>query len=132
MAEEEQNGQNSFLVEKIKERPINRKKLLRRTLITASMAVIFGLIACFTFLVLEPVISNWLYPEEEPQIIVFPEDQEEMSPEDMLAENLPTESPAPTPSAEETNSSGRGADRADFIRCDSGQGKLSGTVYCHV
>lgn len=102
MAEEEQNGQNSFLVEKIKERPINRKKLLRRTLITASMAVIFGLIACFTFLVLEPVISNWLYPEEEPQIIVFPEDQEEMSPEDMLAENLPTESPAPTPSAEET------------------------------
>ena len=59
------------------------------------MAVIFGLIACFTFLVLEPVISNWLYPEEEPQIVVLPEDQEEMSPEEMLAENLPTESPSP-------------------------------------
>lgn len=101
MTEKEQNEQNSFLIEKIKDRPINRRKLVRRTIITASMAVIFGLIACVTFLVLEPVISNWLYPEEEPQIVVFPEDMEEMSPEDMLAENLPTESPQPTPEAED-------------------------------
>ena len=77
--------------EKIKERPVNKKKLLRRTLITASMAVIFGLVACFTFLVLEPVISNWLYPEEEPQVVVFPEDQDEMSPEQMLTENMQQE-----------------------------------------
>lgn len=95
MPDKEQNNQNDFMIEKIKNRPINRKKLLRRTIITALMAVIFGLIACITFLVLEPVISNWLYPEEEPQIVVLPEDQEEMSPEDMLAENIPTESPSP-------------------------------------
>ena len=57
----------NFIKEKVKERPINRRKLLRRTVITASMAVIFGLIACFTFLVLEPVFTNWLYPEEEPE-----------------------------------------------------------------
>lgn len=95
MSEKEQNTQSDFMIEKIKQRPINRKKLLRRTIITASMAVIFGLIACVTFLVLEPVISNWLYPEEEPQIVVLPEDQEEMSPEEMLAENIPAESPAP-------------------------------------
>jgi len=96
MSERESGNQNDFMIEKIKQRPINRKKLIRRTILTASMAVIFGLIACFTFLVLEPVISNWLYPEEEPQVIVFPEDQREMLPEEMLAENLPTESPAPT------------------------------------
>lgn len=88
MQEPQENNQSDFLVEKIKERPVNRRKLLRRTVITACMAVIFGLIACFTFLVLEPVISRWLYPEEEPQIVVFPEDQEEMSPEEMLAENM--------------------------------------------
>lgn len=97
MPDKEQNKQSDFMIEKIKQRPINRKKLLRRTVITASMAVIFGLIACVTFLVLEPIISNWLYPEEEPQTVVFPEDQEEMSPEEMLAENLPTESPSPSP-----------------------------------
>lgn len=95
MPDRESGNQNDFMIEKIKQRPINRKKLIRRTILTASMAVIFGLIACFTFLILEPVISNWLYPEEEPQVIVFPEDQREMSPEEMLAENLPTESPVP-------------------------------------
>ena len=91
--QKEQNdvSEKKFMIEKIKERPVNKKKLLRRTLITASMAVIFGLVACFTFLVLEPVISNWLYPEEEPQVVVFPEDQDEMSPEQMLAENMQQE-----------------------------------------
>ena len=71
--QKEQNdvSEKNFMIEKIKERPVNKKKLLRRTLITVSMAVIFGLVACFTFLVLEPVISNWLYPEEEPQVVVF-------------------------------------------------------------
>lgn len=97
MPDKEQHDQNDFMVEKIKVRPINRKKLIRRTIITAAMAVIFGLVACFTFLVLEPVISNWLYPaEEEPQMVIFPEDQEEMSPEDMLAEKLPQENPVPS------------------------------------
>ena len=96
MADSQENKQNdtsgqNFMIEKIKERPVNKKKLLRRTLITASMAVIFGLVACFTFLVLEPVISNWLYPEEDPQVVVFPEDQDEMSPEQMLAENMQQE-----------------------------------------
>lgn len=92
MPESPQNNQSDFImIEKIKERPVNKKKLLRRTMITASMAVIFGLIACFTFLVLEPVISNLLYPEEEPQTVVFPEDQEEMSPEEMLADNMQQE-----------------------------------------
>ena len=80
--------EKDFMIEKIKERPVNKKKLMRRTMITAAMAVIFGLIACFTFLVLEPIISNWLYPEEPPQIVLFPEDQEEMSPEEMLSDTM--------------------------------------------
>lgn len=83
-----QQEQKEFIIEKIKERPINRKKLIRRILITAAMAVIFGLIACFTFLALEPVISKWLYPEEPPQMVIYPEDPEEMSPEDMLADTM--------------------------------------------
>ena len=92
MQDLEQNNKSDFVIEKIKERPINKKKLLRRTVITATMAVMFGLIACFTFLILEPVISNWLYPKEEPpQVVVFPEDEEEMVPEQMLSDNLEDE-----------------------------------------
>lgn len=85
-----------FIKEKVKERPINKKKLLKRTLLTAMMAVIFGLIACLTFLVLEPVFNNWLYPEEEPAKMQFQEEDinEEMLPEDMIVE---TESEEPAP-----------------------------------
>ena len=87
---------NDFMIEKIKERPINRRKLIRRTLITVLMAVIFGLVACLTFLILEPVFTNWLRPEEEPDIVIFPEDQQEMMPEEMLSENIePEETPEP-------------------------------------
>lgn len=80
--------QPDFLREKIKQKPVNKKKLLRRTVITVAMAVVFGLVACFTFLVLEPVISNRLYPEEEAEEVQFPEETvtEEMKPEDMLVE----------------------------------------------
>jgi len=92
MQEPEFKEQRGFMIEKIKERPVNKKKLVRRTIITASMAFIFGLIACFTFLLLEPVISNLLHPEEDTQIVVFPEDQQEMSPEEMLADNMQHES----------------------------------------
>lgn len=89
-----------FMKEKIKERPINKKKLIRRTIITASMAVVFGLVACLTFLVLEPLFSNWLYPQEEPGPIVLPAETEEMLPEDMLLEE--SESEAVTETEQET------------------------------
>lgn len=100
--EENRNQDNTdFMKETIKQRPLNRRKLVRRTLITAAMAVIFGMVACFTFLLLEPVISNRLYPEEEPQTVVFVEETEEneILPEDMIADDSqmqsePTDAPA--------------------------------------
>lgn len=100
--EENRNQNNSdFMRETIKQRPLNRKKLIRRTLVTAAMAVIFGMVACFTFLLLEPVISNRLYPEEEPDTVVFVEEVEEneILPEDMIVDESqmqpePTEAPA--------------------------------------
>ena len=80
-----------FLQERIKERPINKKKLLKKTIITASMAVLFGSLACLSFLLLEPVLNNWLYPEEEPEVVTFPPEQNEMLPEDMLTEGGTTQ-----------------------------------------
>lgn len=82
--ERTQNDDFQFVQEKIKERPINKKKLFRRTVITAVMALMFGLIACITFFSLEPIISNWLYPEKKPEVVTFPEDEDETMPEDMV------------------------------------------------
>ncbi len=73
-----------FITEKVKERPINKKKLIRKTLLTVSMAAIFGIIACLTFALLEPVISNWLHPQETIEKIEIPLVSEEILPEDML------------------------------------------------
>lgn len=83
---EHQESDYSFLQEKIKERPINRKKLIRTSLNTATFAVVFGLVACVTFILLEPVIGNWLNPrkDEGAEIVTLPAEEEEMLPEDMV------------------------------------------------
>lgn len=87
MADTDKIAEFKNIQEKVKQRPLNRRKLLRRTIITASMAVIFGVLACITFLVLEPVFSNILHPEEEPEIVEIPDDTEdEINPEDMMLE----------------------------------------------
>ncbi len=97
----EQNNSN-FLREQIKDRPLNKKKLMRRTFITAAMAVVFALVACLVFTALEPVLSNWMYPEKEPEIITFPEEEHEILPEDMLTDKEEEEQISASPSYEET------------------------------
>lgn len=79
----------AFISEKIKQRPVNRKKLLRRTVVTVSLAVVFGIVACFTFLLLQPIFSDKLYPETEPEIISFPAESasDELTPEEMFADD---------------------------------------------
>ncbi len=89
--------------ERVKQRPLNRKKLLRRTIITASMAVIFGVLACITFLVLEPVFTNILHPEEEPEIVEIPMDTDELLPEDMMLKEEEPVTPPPVQIIEKTN-----------------------------
>lgn len=100
MKNSEQDNDYKFMQEKIKERPVNKRKLLKRTVITVSMAAIFGLVACLTFLLLEPVFSNWLYPPEKPEIVQFPEETQEMRPEDMLIDESSIESEATSEESE--------------------------------
>ncbi len=77
-----------YMHEQIKQRPVNKRRLVRRSLITAFLAVLFGVVACFAFLLLRPLIENKLYPPEEPVPITFSEEPAEdvVSPEDMIAE----------------------------------------------
>lgn len=79
-----QKQEFTFVTHQVKGRPINKRKLLQKTLITVAMAIIFGLIACVTFLLLESVLSNWLHPQEEIEMIEIPQDTDEILPQDML------------------------------------------------
>ncbi|MCQ2540087.1 MAG: S1C family serine protease [Acetatifactor sp.] len=94
MAEQEYNHSNDFIKESVKQRPLDRKKLLRKTLTTAMMAVVFGTIACITFLVLEPLISKKISQEEKPQVVYFREETDEMLPEEMVGEKNNSQSEA--------------------------------------
>ncbi|MCR5249081.1 MAG: PDZ domain-containing protein [Lachnospiraceae bacterium] len=78
-ASPDQASDYDFIREKIRERPINRKKLVRRTLFTAGMAVLFGLVACITFIFLQPLFSRMLSSDEdmELKVVSFPEQNEE-------------------------------------------------------
>lgn len=87
MEDNNKNEEFQFIQERVKQVPLNRKKLIRRTVITAAMAVIFGVLACFTFLVLEPVFSNFLHPQEPIQTVTIPDDVDEILPEDMVLED---------------------------------------------
>lgn len=87
MPDKEPVIQNEFMIEKIKERPINKKRLVRRILITTLMAVLFGLVSCFTFFLLEKGLSNVINKRDIAPIVYFPEDTEEMLPEDMLSDS---------------------------------------------
>lgn len=85
--EQDRKTESDFLKEKIKERPVNKRKLLKRTLITAGLAVVFGLVACLTFSLLEPVISSKVNPEEKAETVTFPEETEELNPKDMAVDD---------------------------------------------
>jgi len=78
--------ENEFIREKIKAKPKNNK-LIHKSIITLGMAFLFGLVACFTFLALQPIISNMLYPKDIVGTVVsLPEEKEEMLPEQMITE----------------------------------------------
>lgn len=84
--EEVKQDPPSFMRETIKQKPINKIKLAKRTALTAFSALIFGAVASFSFLVLEPMISNWLYPEEISKV-EFEEEEKEIAPDEMLSED---------------------------------------------
>ncbi|MBR1471182.1 MAG: PDZ domain-containing protein [Lachnospiraceae bacterium] len=94
----EQNRQATdydFIREQIKERPVNRKKLIRRTLLTAGMAVLFGLIACITFLLLEPVFSKLLSSGEETELKVVSLPEQAVEEEPVQASVIPADEEEP-------------------------------------
>lgn len=63
----------SFITEKIKEKPINKKRLLMQAGFVVGMAVVFGLIASLVFTISQPRFEEMIYPEQEP-VVTIPKD----------------------------------------------------------
>lgn len=93
--QEKKEQEFDFIKEKIKDKPINRRRLLVRAGYNLLCAVIFGIVACFVFVLLKPYLEEWLYPEEKSTISIPKDDvpQEEGN-EEQEAEATPTPVPA--------------------------------------
>ena len=63
--QEKEKGGFSFINEQIKEKPLNKKRLIKKALFTVVLAVIFGTVAALVFSLLQPEFSNWFYPGGE-------------------------------------------------------------------
>ncbi|MEY8391306.1 serine protease [Lachnospiraceae bacterium] len=64
----------AFIKEKIKDKPINKRRMLLRMGYNLLCAVIFGAAACFVFVLLKPYMEEWLYPEKESTISIPKDD----------------------------------------------------------
>lgn len=71
--QEKDQDKFSFINEKIKEKPLNKKRLLIHMGYIAGVAVIFGLVASLVFAFFEPRFSEMMYPQQEP-IVTIPKD----------------------------------------------------------
>jgi serine protease Do len=90
MKQQEQGEQEfAFIKEKIKDKPINRRRLLLKAGFNLLCAVMFGVVACFVFVLLKPHVEERFYPEEESTIKI---------PKDVLPQEI---QPAPKKEEEE-------------------------------
>lgn len=89
---EEKKMDRDFIKEDIKKRPVNTAKVVKRTVTTVVMAIIFGVVASLIILVLTPFLTKITTNSktDSPTLVSFPE--EEMSPEEMLSDVMMQES----------------------------------------
>ena len=90
--QEKKEDKYSFINEKIKEKPLNKRRLVLHVGYMVGMAVTFGLIASLVFAIFQPKFAELLYPKQEPQISI---------PKDDVVETEVTEQPETEDAQEE-------------------------------
>lgn len=65
-----------FITEKIKDKPISRRRVLLKVIGVIILGLIFGIMACFSFFAVKPWMEERLTPQKEPTKVVLPKDEE--------------------------------------------------------
>lgn len=71
--QEKDKDKFSFINEKIKEKPINKRRLMIHAGFVVVMAVVFGLVASLVFAFFQPKFEQMLYPQQNP-VVTIPKD----------------------------------------------------------
>lgn len=77
-----------FMTETIKRRPVNKKKVFRKVLFTIVLAILFGIVASLTFILVYPYLKEKMNPEDGTRPVSFSV-AEEAPPEDPVPEFIP-------------------------------------------
>ncbi|MBO4910994.1 MAG: serine protease [Lachnospiraceae bacterium] len=98
--------QQSIISEQIKKRPINKYRLLRKTAITALLAILFGIVASITIWLLEPVLSKWVSKPEPAPVrdeVHFIDTGDEVTPQEVLVDYMDQEAFLGNETADDTS-----------------------------
>lgn len=96
--QEKEPDKFSFINEKIKEKPLNKKRLLVHIGYIAGVAVVFGVVASLVFAFLEPKFSQMIYPQQE-AVVTIPKDDVVETEATEEADTEPTEAIEPDDAA---------------------------------
>ena len=69
--ESENASSQDFIKERIKARPVNKAKLMRRMVGTILSAIVFGFVFCLCFIFLESKIDDFLHKDDNIPYIEF-------------------------------------------------------------
>ena len=98
--------QQSIISEQIKRRPINKYRLLRKSAITALLAILFGIIASVTIWLLEPVLSKWVSKPDAAPVrdeVHFIDTGDEVTPQEVLVDYMDQEAFLGTETTDDTS-----------------------------
>lgn len=99
MEERNPGNSNEFLAEKIKRRPVNRRRVILKLVEVAALAVLFGVLSSVTMVTVAPFLEEKLFPKTVNEVSFEEESttyedesitytSEEIAPEDMLLEDV--------------------------------------------
>ncbi|MCQ2494584.1 MAG: S1C family serine protease [Lachnospiraceae bacterium] len=86
---------SDFIKEETKKKPFNKEKFIKKLLVSAACALVFGVVFSLVFLLLTPTLQKLVgktTTTENVGIITLPENNADMSPEDLLSDYMLQES----------------------------------------
>lgn len=85
--QDKQNEEFDFIKEKIKNKPVNKRRVMTHIAKTAGLAVIFGFVACMVFTLMQPIMQGWFQNQDNP-VVSIPSDEQETETETETEDNL--------------------------------------------
>ena len=98
-----QKEEDQVIREKIKDKPLNKKKALHKGMATVGYAILFGAVSCLVFCLLKPVLETRI-GQEKTDRIEYPKD---------IAADEPIKDDEETAAEDESNSKGVGTKKED-------------------